>query len=346
MPPDRRKAAPRREPSPGEPSPRPSLREPPRRARRERFRREPPRRARRERFRREPPRRARRERFRRERGCQARRRAMARPVPGPGGSGGGCTGPGRRPGRVRGVGPTSLPACLVPPAGRGGRRSAAAGAHSVAGTGDRALARRSAPERYRVPARRRSPGRRAACRSAVPRAVPTRAAQPRAAQPRAARARAARARAGRRGRACRHGPGRSAGRRALVRHSGERSAEAGPAGPGTGVPAGGAAAGAASHLDRAATVRSRLPRRLRVGPARPHHPPRSRQRAGNRRRQDRVWGHSRGGLARVRADRTRHGRGRCRHVPPNTSWTLVSSRAAGHLPLPLECRSAEIPSMT
>jgi hypothetical protein len=41
--------------------------------------------------------------------------------------------------------------------------------------------------------------------------------------------------------------------------------------------------------------------------------------------------------------RHRHrGPGRCRHVPPGTSWTLLSSRAAGQA-LPHECRSGEIP---
>jgi translation initiation factor IF-2 len=39
------------------------------------------------------------------------------------------------------------------------------------------------------------------------------------------------------------------------------------------------------------------------------------------------------------------GRGRYRHVPPGSSWTLVSSRAAGQA-LPDECRSEEVPCRT
>ena len=39
------------------------------------------------------------------------------------------------------------------------------------------------------------------------------------------------------------------------------------------------------------------------------------------------------------------GPGRRRHVPPGTSWTVLSSRAAGHA-LPHECRSGEIPCRT
>jgi hypothetical protein len=45
------------------------------------------------------------------------------------------------------------------------------------------------------------------------------------------------------------------------------------------------------------------------------------------------------------AGQRHRGPGRYRHVPPGTSWTLVSSRAAGHA-LPHECRSGEIPCRT
>ena len=45
------------------------------------------------------------------------------------------------------------------------------------------------------------------------------------------------------------------------------------------------------------------------------------------------------------AGRRHRGPGRCRHVPPGTSWTVLPSRAAGHA-VPHECRSGEIPCRT
>ena len=206
-------------------------------------------------------------------------------------------------------------------------------------------------------ARRRAGGRRAAPARGACRHLGTRRAARRGPEVHPAPHRRGRRYRACRYRACRRGQGRRSAQRRLrgrrpggqrpggQRPGGQRPGETGLAGPGAGVRAGGAvAAGAASRPGGAAIARNRLPRRLPVGLTRPHRPPR--RRLGSRHRTDRVQGHSHGDPARAWGYRTRHGRGRCRHVPPDTSWTLVSSRAAGHLSLPLECRSPEIPCMT
>ena len=278
----------------------------------------------------------------RERARQERRRLTSAAV------GSSCKRTGRgRPDPAHGAAPTSrrVRSALAP--GRGGPRSTGPGARSAAAAASL------------VPARRLEGCRWEGCRSAGHRAGKRRSADRHVVRPRAEARCAVPARAARRApevrpaprhmaphrgcryRGCRHDQGR---RSAGPRPAGPRPAGTGRSGRGAGVRAGEAGAGgAASRPGGAAVARSRLPRRLPVGLTRRHRPPR---RPGSRRRTDRGQGRNRGDPARAWEDRTRHGRGRCRHVPPVTSWTLVSSRAAGQLPLRLECRSPEIPCMT
>ena len=233
-------------------------------------------------------------------------------------------------------------------------------------SGERRAARCRADHRHKARLHAehpRAPRSRAARRSAVRRAVSGRAARRcpgirRGGRPLLLARRAAPCWAARRYPACRRPasrcpgyrcPGYRRASRLLVprRGRGFRSAARpegnGPAGPAGGVPAdASAAAEAASRPVVSAVARSRRPRRRAGGLTRPHHPPRP----GNPRPGDRARGHSRGGRARAWADRMRHGLGQCRHVPPHTSRTSVSSRAAGHSALSLECRSTEIPCMT
>ena len=131
---------------------------------------------------------------------------------------------------------------------------------------------------------------------------------------------------------------RSWGRRCLLRHSAGRrrpgwvwaaeSAQA--AGACAHGPAGRSRAGAA--YPRVAEAAGRT-RRLRPHPARSGLGCRPAGRRGDRPGAFAWAGHR------------RCGPGRRRRVPPGTSWTVLSSRAAG-IPYPEECRSGEIPCRT
>ncbi len=219
-------------------------------------------------------------------------------------------------------------------------------------SGERRAARCRADHRHRARPHAehpRAPRSRAARRSAVRRAVSGRAARRcpgirRGGRPLLLARRAAPCWAARRYPACRRLASRCPGcRRGRGFRSAARPEGNAPAGPAGAIPAdASAAAGAASRPVVSAAARSRRPRRRAGGLTRPHPPPRP----GNPRPGDRARDHSRGGRARAWADRMRHGQGQCRHVPPHTSRTSVSSRAAGHSALSLECRSTEIPCMT